>query len=236
MNNESDGQSGKVMERHYIQELEALKTNIIRMGSMVEQAIADSIRAMLERNPEIALRVLENERQINAFELENDSAIVDLLALQQPVARDLRFILAALKINNDLERIGDHAVNLAESAVTYAKEPLLSIQTGIPRMAQITQGMLHDAIDGFVHTNAALCRGVIPNDDLTDELNRKTINDLIAYIQKDPSSVHQALELVRVSRNLERVADLATNIAEEVIYEVEAEVVKHLADQKQEPQ
>jgi phosphate transport system protein len=236
MNNKSDGQSGKVMERHYIQELEALKANIIRMGSMVEQAVADSIRAMLERNPEIARRVLDNEQQINAFELKNDSAIVDLLALQQPVARDLRFILAALKINNDLERIGDHAVNLAESAVTYSSKPPLNIQIDIPHMAQIAQAMLHDAIDGFVHTNAASCRGVLQNDDLADALNRKTVDDLIALIQRDPSSVHQALELVRVSRNLERVADLATNIAEEVIFEAEAAVVKHLADQKREPQ
>jgi phosphate transport system protein len=236
MNNKSDGQSGKVMERHYIQELEALKANIIRMGSMVEQAVADSIRAMLERNPEIARRVLDNEQQINAFELKNDAAIVDLLALQQPVARDLRFILAALKINNDLERIGDHAVNLAESAVTYSSKPPLNIQIDIPHMAQIAQAMLHDAIDGFVHTNAASCRGVLQNDDLADALNRKTVDDLIALIQRDPSSVHQALELVRVSRNLERVADLATNIAEEVIFEAEAAVVKHLADQKREPQ
>ncbi len=223
------------MERHYLQELEALKTSIIRMGSMVEQAITDSLRAMLERNPEIARRVLANEQKINALEVQNDAAVVSLLALQQPVARDLRFILAALKINNDLERIGDHAVNLAESAVTYASRPPLNITTGIPHMAQIAQAMLRDAIDGFVHTNAASCRGVLQNDDLADALNRKTVDDLIALIQKDPASVQQALELVRVSRNLERVADLATNIAEEVIFEVEAAVVKHLADQKAGP-
>jgi phosphate transport system protein len=220
------------MERHFVKELEALKTNIIRMGSMVEQGIAESIRAMLERNPEIARRVLDNEHRINAFELENDTAIVDLLALQQPVASDLRFILAALKINNDLERIGDHAVNIAESAISYTSRPPLAIQTDIPRMAQITQAMLRDAIDGFVHNSAALCRGVLQNDDLSDALNRKTINDLIVLIQSDPSSVQQALELVRVSRNLERVSDLATNIAEEVIFVAEAAVVKHLADQK----
>lgn len=224
------------MERHFVQELEALKTNIIRMGSMVEQGIADSIKAMLERNPEIARRVLENEHRINAFELENDTAVVDLLALQQPVASDLRFILAALKINNDLERIGDHAVNIAESAISYTSRPPLTIQTDIPRMAQISQVMLRDAIDGFVHNSAASCRGVLQNDDLTDALNRKTIDDLVAIIQSDPTSVQQALELVRVSRNLERVADLATNIAEEVIFVAEAAVVKHLADQKSDVQ
>jgi len=236
MNDDLKGESGKGMERHYLQELEALKADIIRMGSLVEEAITDSIKAMLERKPEIARRVLQNEQQINAFELQNDAAVVRLLALQQPVARDLRFILAALKINNDLERIGDHAVNLAESAVTYSSKPPLNLQTGIPQMAQIAQAMLRDAIDGFVHTNAASCRGVLRNDDLADALNRKTVDDLIALIQRDPSSVQQALELVRVSRNLERVADLATNIAEEVIFEVEAAVVKHLADQKGESQ
>lgn len=220
------------MERHFVQELEALKASIIRMGSLVEQAIADSTRAMLDRNPEIARRIIENEQRINSFELENDAAIVDLLALQQPVAGDLRFILAALKINNDLERIGDHAVNIAESAITYASKPPLKIQTDLPRMAQITQAMLRDAIDGFVHNNTASCRGVLQNDDITDAMNKNTINELIALIQKEPSSVHQALELVRVSRNLERVADLATNIAEEVIFAAEAAVVKHLSEHK----
>jgi phosphate transport system protein len=220
------------MERHFVQELEALKASIIRMGGLVEQAIADSTKAMLDRNPEIARRIIENEQRINSLELENDAAIVDLLALQQPVAGDLRFILAALKINNDLERIGDHAVNIAESAITYASKPPLKIQTDLPRMALITQAMLRDAIDGFVHNNTASCRGVLQNDDLTDAMNKNTINELIALIQKEPSSVHQALELVRVSRNLERVADLATNIAEEVIFAAEAAVVKHLSEHK----
>jgi phosphate transport system protein len=218
------------MERHFFQELEALKASIIRMGGMAEQAIANSIKSLLERNPEIARRVLESEQRINSLELENDTAIVDLLALQQPVAGDLRFILAALKINNDLERIGDHAVNIAQSAITYAGASPLTIQTDIPRMSQIAQAMLRDAIDGFIHNNAALCRGVLQNDDLTEALNRKTIDDLVALIQSDPSSVHQALDLVRVSRNLERVADLATNIAEEVIFIAEAAVVKHLSE------
>jgi phosphate transport system protein len=224
------------MERHFFQELEALKASIIRMGGMAEQAIANSIKALLERNPEIARRVLESEQRINSLELENDTAIVDLLALQQPVAGDLRFILAALKINNDLERIGDHAVNIAQSAITYAGASPLTIQTDIPRMSQIAQAMLRDAIDGFIHNNAALCRGVLQNDDLTDALNRKTIDDLVVLIRSDPSSVHQALDLVRVSRNLERVADLATNIAEEVIFIAEAAVVKHLAERKSDSQ
>lgn len=215
------------MQRHFVQELEALKTNIVKMGSMVEKALGDSLQSLKDRSVEGAKLVLEREARINAMELEIDNAIVDLLALQQPVASDLRFILAALKINNDLERIGDHAVNIAESAISLANRPPLPVATELPRMAQITQNMLRDALDGFIHTNAAPCRGVLRNDDITDALNKKTINDLVALIQSDPTSVHQALELVRVSRNLERVADLATNIAEEVIFIAEAHVVKH---------
>jgi len=220
------------MERHFVQELEALKTNIIRMASIVEEGISQSIKAVIDRSPDLARTVLEREQRVNAMELENDNAIVDLLALQQPVASDLRFILAALKINNDLERIGDHAVNIAESAISYSSRPALDVQTEMPRMAQITQTMLRDALDGFIHNNPAPCRGVLQNDDLTDAMNRKTINDLVVRIQSDPKSVHQALELVRVSRNLERVADLATNIAEEVIFVAEAHIVKHNAEKK----
>jgi phosphate transport system protein len=218
------------MERHFVQELEALKTNIIRMASMVEESMADSLKAFLERSPEIARKVIEREQRVNSFELDNDNAIVDLLALQQPVASDLRLILAALKINNDLERIGDHAVNIAESAMTFSGLPPVEIQTDIPRMGLITKEMLRDAIDGFIHNNAASARGVLQNDDLMDAMNKKTINDLITFVQTNPGALRAALELTRVSRNLERVADLATNIAEEVIFVAEAHVVKHLAD------
>lgn len=220
------------MERHFVQELEALKTNIIRMASMVEESIADALRAVLERSPELARKVIEREQRVNSFELDNDNAVVDLLALQQPVASDLRFILAALKINNDLERIGDHAVNIAESALTFSGLPAIEVQMDIPRMGLIAKEMLSDSIDGFIHNNAATCRGVLQNDDLIDALNRKTINELIAFVQSNPASLRTALELTRVSRNLERVADLATNIAEEVIFVAEAQVVKHLGDKR----
>ncbi len=135
-----------------------------------------------------------------------------------------------MKINNDLERIGDHAVNIAESAITFSTFPHFEPQTELPRMGLIAKQMLRDAIDGFIHNNAAACRGVLQNDDLTDAMNKKTIDDLIAIVQTSPDSLRAALELTRVSRNLERVADLATNIAEEVIFIAEAQVVKHLGD------
>jgi phosphate transport system protein len=223
------------MQRHFLQELEQLKNSIVRMGSIVEQSVADANRAFAERSPEIARKVIEREQEINSLELSNDNGVVDLLALQQPVASDLRFILAALKINNDLERIGDHAVNIAESAITYASRPPLDVKTEIPRMAQVTQQMLREALDGFIHTSSATARGVLQHDDLMDSLNRKTINDLADLLRSRPASVDQALELVRVSRNLERVADLATNIAEEVIFIAEAHSVKHSADRDSQP-
>jgi len=223
------------MQRHFVQELEALKTNLIRMGSLAEQAVHDSIRAMIERDAELASGVIAKEGRINAFELENDDAVVDLLALQQPVASDLRFILSGLKINNDLERIGDHAVNIAESAISYADRPKLTIELALPRMGEIAETMLREAIDGFIHANPALARGVLRNDDIIDDLNRQTVGELVHVIRTDPEAVEQALDLVRVSRNLERIADLATNIAEEVIYVTEAHVVKHHLEEKAGP-
>lgn len=218
---------GNAMQRHFVQELEMLKTNIIKMGSLAEQAIAEAIRALLERRKDVAHQVLAQDQQINSFEITIDDQVVDLLALQQPVATDLRFILAASKINNDLERIGDHAVNIAESAIQFTDLPEVEPVVDIPQMAQITKGMLRDAIDGFIHTNATICRAVLRNDDIIDDLNKKVVRELVACMRQSPGTIEQSLELIRVSRNLERVADLATNIAEEVIFMAEARVVKH---------
>ena len=215
------------MQRHFVQDLETLKTNLIKMGSFAEQAIADSIRALLERRKDLAQQVVSQDQQINSYEILIDDAVVDLLALQQPVATDLRFILAASKINNDLERIGDHAVNIAESALLCIELPPMKPLVDITQMAQITKGMLRDAIDGFIHSNATICKAVLRNDDIIDDLNRKVVHDLIEVMRHSPDKIEPSLEFIRVSRNLERVADLATNIAEEVIFMAEARVVKH---------
>ncbi len=215
------------MERHFVRELEALKTNLIKMGSFVEQGIATAIRSLLERRADLAEQVISQEQRINSFEIEIDDAVVDLLALQQPVATDLRFILAASKINNDLERIGDHAVNIAESALQVANRIPVKPLEDIPLMAQTTQVMLRDAIDGFIQRDTNLCRKVLASDDTIDNLNKQVFRDLVELIRKQPETLEESLELIRVSRNLERVADLATNIAEEVIFMAEARVVKH---------
>jgi len=218
------------MERHFVQQLEGLKSELIRMGSTVEHMVDGAVRAFLERSPEAAQDVFRQEQQVNDYEIGIDNAVADILALHQPVARDLRFLLAAMKINNDLERIGDHAVNIAESAVAYAKRPQLSSPVDIPQMARITREMLKVVLDGFIHGNPEQCRMVLRSDDSIDDLNRKIVRDVIAVIKSDSDAIEQAFELVRVSRNLERVGDLATNIAEEVIYFHEAQIVKHNLD------
>jgi phosphate transport system protein len=218
------------MERHFVQQIELLKSEIIRMGSAVERMVDDALRAYIDRSPAAAEAVFQQEHQVNAYEIGIDNAVADILALHQPVAKDLRFLLAAMKINNDLERIGDHAVNIAESAATHARRPELSIPADIPQMAQITREMLRVALDGFIHGNPEQCRAVLRSDDSIDDLNRKIARDVIAVIKSNPDAVEQAFDLVRVSRNLERIGDLATNIAEEVIYYLEAQVVKHQVD------
>jgi phosphate transport system protein len=215
------------MQRHFVQELDTLKTNLIKMATFAEEAIADSIRALLERNKEIAKVVLTKEQRINELEIEIDDAVVDLLALQQPVATDLRFILAVSKITTELERIGDHAVNISESALVLCDCPPVKPLVDIPKMADITKVMLRKAIDGFIHKNPAIGREVLGMDDQIDDLNRRIVADLVAVMRRDPDTIERALDLIRVSRNLERVADLATNIAEQVVFMAEAHVVKH---------
>jgi phosphate transport system protein len=216
-----------MMQRHFFQELEALKSAIIKMSSLAEESLSEAIRALLERNPEVARRVMNQDELINRLEMEIDDRVVDVLALQQPVASDLRLILAAQKINKDLERIGDHAVNVAESALQYAARPAIGAGSDIAESGRITKLMLREAIDAFIHSDARLARSVLINDDIVDDLNRKIVNELAEQMQKDSSTITQALDLIRVSRNLERVADLATNIAEEVVFIAEAHVVKH---------
>lgn len=224
------------MQRHFEKQLESLKSNLIRMASLAEAAIADAISAFLENELSLALRVIEKDPEINEMELAIDEAVVSILALQQPVAVDLRLILAAQKINNDLERIGDHAVNIAESARSCATRPPFEGPADIARMTGIVKKMLRDAIDAFVHMDAALARTVLLGDDTIDDLNRQVVKHLVGTMRNRPEEIDQALEFIRVSRNLERVADLTTNIAEEVIFMTEATVVKHHGADKPSPE
>ncbi len=219
------------MERHFQKELESIKTSLIKMGSIVEENISYSLEALLDRNISLAQKVLENENRINTLEIEIDNAIIDLLALQQPVASDLRFIIAAQKINNDLERIGDHAVNIAEADLDLLKiEPIDSLLV-LPEMAVTTKLMLRQALDSFILSDAKIAQMVLESDDQIDDLNRSMTTEVIELLKSGKRSIECELELIRISRNLERVADMATNIAEEVIFLIQARVVKHHAEE-----
>jgi phosphate transport system protein len=219
------------MERHFQKELESVKTSLIKMGSIVEENISHALQALLERNESLAQKVIENEERINALEIEIDNAIVDLLALQQPVASDLRFIIAAQKINNDLERIGDHAVNIAEADLNLIKIKPIDSLLELPKMAVTTKLMLRNALDSFILLDPKLAQMVLESDDQIDEFNRSMTTEVIELLKSDKRTIECGMELVRISRNLERVADMTTNIAEEVIFYIQARVIKHHAEE-----
>jgi phosphate transport system protein len=220
------------MERHFQRELESLKTSLIKMGSVVEENFGTAIHSVLEKNSDLAHKVIETDTRVDALEIEIDNAIVDMLALQQPVASDLRFILAALKINNDLERISDHAVNIAEAALVVCALPESEVLAEIPKMAEITKKMLKDALDSFILLDPIKARMVLKTDDEIDDLNRLVTRRVIDVVKSNANVIECELEMSRISRNLERIADLATNIAEEVIFHTQARVVKHHAEEQ----
>ncbi len=220
------------MKRHFETELEGLKTSLIRMASYAEEAIRFSVNSLIEGNRELAEKVIASDERINSMEIEIDNAIIDLLALQQPVAADLRFILAAQKINNDLERIGDHAVNIAQSAVALLGKGNAFSPQKVSGMIVIVESMLRDAIDGFIHPDPQLAMSVLQQDDRIDRMNMQIVADVVAAMENNPALIGAGIDFIRVSRNLERVADLATNIAEEVIFISQARVIKHHASPK----
>ena len=217
------------MERHFEKELNNLKGTLERMARLSEESLLFSTRALLEEDKSLAEKCFSNERMINNLEIDIDQGVADFFALFQPVAIDLRFMLAIQKINNDLERIGDHCINIAQSAISLAgfrqKNGLLEL----PKMIAVGQAMLHDACESFFTKNLQLARTVLETDDIIDELNRANTREAIQLVKTDKTSIEMALELLRISRNLERIGDLSTNIAEEVIFHVQARVVKHHA-------
>jgi phosphate transport system protein len=215
------------MERHFEKELESLKTTLITMAHAVEVNFRDACQSVLDGDSNKAQEIITREERINALELEIDNAVIDLLALQQPVAVDLRFIIAAQKISNDMERIGDHAVNIAQSTMNLdAVEPRAPLLL-IPSMIADVGPMLHDAFNGFSYFNTELAQTVLQRDDEVDHLNREMTKKVIDLVRSDSTMLEGGLELIRISRNLERVADLSTNIAEEVIFYIKARFVKH---------
>lgn len=220
------------MERHFEKELESLTTTLIKQGSLVEESIRLALKSLLENDTALASKVVEGDERINSLEIEIDNAIIDILALHQPVASDLRLIIAAQKINNDMERIGDHAVNIAESALSIGRAGGTKSLLELPVMVEIAQAMLRDAIDSFIQLDPSLARSVLKRDDQVDELNRKMTVVVIDLVKAGKETIENGFDLMRVSRNLERIADLATNIAEEVIFHTQARIVKHRAEER----
>jgi phosphate transport system protein len=215
------------MERHFETEMQALKNRLLSMGAMVEERVQHAVLALMERNSATAERIIAGDEEVNELQIEVDDRCLKLLALQQPMASDLRLITAAMKINADLERIGDQAVNIAENSLKLMANAPLKPIIDLPRMAEIAEGMTRDSLDAFVRKDAALARAVLARDDEVDQLKDHIFRVLLTYMMADPGTIERALSLILVSRNLERIADHATNIAEDVIFVVEAKDVRH---------
>jgi phosphate transport system protein len=216
------------MERHHFEEeLQALKRRLLNMGALVEERVHLAIQALMERRPEATANIIAGDKDVNDLQIEIDDRCLKLLALQQPMATDLRLITAAMKINSDLERIGDQAVNIAENAARVLTNAPLKPLLDLPRMAEIAEHMTRDSLDAFVRRDAELARAILARDDEVDQLKDQVFRVLLTYMMADPATIERALGLILVSRNLERIADHATNIAEDVIFLVEAIDVRH---------
>jgi phosphate transport system protein len=202
---------------------------LLEMGGASEEHVRLAIKGLVDRDADLIDRVLISDERINALHIEIDSRCFTLLALHQPMAADLRTIVAAVKINTDLERVGDLAVNIAEAARRYTTHPPVKKLIDIPRMAGIAQEMLRDALDAFVRRDVALAQDVLNEDDRLDDLKTQIFRELLTYMLQDPSTIEPALDLILVSRHLERIGDHATNIAEDVIFIVSAKDVRHHA-------
>jgi phosphate transport system protein len=215
--------------RHFQEELDVLKTRLLEMGGLAEERVRAALDGLVRRDGVAIQRVLEGDTPINLLHIEVDDRCFKLLALHQPMAADLRAIVAAVKINADLERVGDLAVNIAEAVVRYLRHAPVKELIDIPRMAVIAQTMLRDALDAFVHHDVALAQAVLDQDDELDGLKTQVFRELLTYMLQDPTKIEPALDLILISRHLERIGDHATNLAEDVIFMVSARDVRHHA-------
>jgi phosphate transport system protein len=218
------------VSRHFQEELEQLKTRLLEMGGLAEEQVRLAVKALVDRDRDLVERVLHGDEPLNALHIEIDGRCFTLLALYQPMAIDLRAIVAAVKINTDLERVGDLAINIAEAARRYAAQPPIKKLIDIPRMATIAQTMLRDALDAFVRRDIHLAQRVLNEDDKLDSLKTQIFRELLTYMLQDTSTIEPALDLILISRHLERIGDHATNVAEDVIFMVSARDVRHHAD------
>ena len=215
------------MQRHFHEEIETLKQTLLAMGGLVEDQIRHVMRALVERDDALAQEVIERDQQVNAYDVEVDETCVSLLALHQPAAGDLRFITTAMKIVTDLERMGDQAVNIAQRVLELNREPQLKPYIDLPRMAEKAQRMVKESLDAFVARDTELARRVCAEDAEVDALKEQIFRELLTFMMEDARTIPRAIRLVLISRFLERLADHATNIAEMVIYLVDAKMVRH---------
>ncbi|RJQ44899.1 MAG: phosphate transport system regulatory protein PhoU [Nitrospiraceae bacterium] len=210
------------------EELSHLKEVILRMAGLVEAAIRDSVQSLVGRDSELAKKVIAGDYAINTLDVQIDEECIRLLALKQPMGKDLRFITTAMKITTDLERIADNAVNIAERAIELNEEPQLKPYIDIPRMSRIAQGMIRDTIDAFVNEDKKLAKDVIMRDDTVDDLNHRIWEELMGIMIRDSSTISRAVKISYISKYLERIADHITNIAETVIYMVDGKIIRHM--------
>jgi len=216
-----------MMERSLDHEVEELKTLVLTMAGEVERSLECAIRAVVERDSPLAEQVIAGDAVVDQREIDVDHKAVELIVRQRPMARDLRLVVTAIKIAPDLERVADHAVNIARQALILNRVPPLKVFVTLPNMAQRAGGMVRDAIQAFVHSDPVLAREVIARDDIVDAINEHLFRELLTYMLEEPKTIPRALALILVGRSLERVADQATNIAEQVVFLVEAEDIRH---------
>jgi phosphate transport system protein len=214
--------------RHFQGDLQQLKDRLLLMAGFAEERVSLALKALVERDPHLVDQVVAGDEPLNRLHVEIDDRCFKLLALQQPLATDLRAIVAGIKINSDLERVGDLAVNIAEAARRYLQHPPVKKLIDIPRMGEIAQRMLHDALDAYVQRNVELAQAVLTRDDTLDDLKTQVFRELLTYMLQDTATVEPSLDLILISRHLERIGDHATNIAEDVIFMVSARDVRHL--------
>jgi phosphate transport system protein len=213
--------------RHFQEELDALKERLLAMGGLAEERVRESVRGLVDRDHALLDGVLAGDEPINDLHMEIDDRCFKLLALHQPMAADLRVIVAAVKINTDLERVGDLAVNIGEAGKRYLQHPPVKPLIDIPRMGDLAQSMLRDALDAFVRRDIALAEAVLAADDTLDSLKTQIFRELLTHMLQDPGTIEPALDLILISRHLERIGDHATNVAEDVIFILSAKDVRH---------
>jgi phosphate transport system protein len=216
-----------IVHRHFDKELSLLKEKLLTMASLAESMIHKAVKSLMERDQGLSEQVNAEEKKLNLLEIEIDDLCLKLLALKQPMAKDLRLITSAMRIDSELERIGDMAVNITQAVSVLIKQPQLKPYIDIPRMADLAQKVVKDSLDSFIKQDVKLARSVLTRDDEIDALKDQIFRELLTFMISDPSSIQRALELILISRHLERIGDHATNIAENVIYLVQGKDIRH---------